>query len=611
MEANEEEKQRQLQLQPQPNPLLRALQDYAATRELPDPRMKYARLLQLHGMLPVMQLSRDPEMSKKYVRLVNRVTGDLMDMQKAYPGLPLDQSLGPCLVLDAAAPSPHQLLKLRKYLTKTNLGMVWLAEVRNSSPVQYVVCKLSRYALFKYYTDNPIEETAVLKALRGHPNIVQVMTEFKAPCDRTFYWSVMEYCSEGDVYSYIEHQSRASPQRFDLRGFGGVHARINGQFTPEAVAGPGGRAVARQLVGRGVYRSVRSTHPEVEWMRVWYHNGCWRLGSQEDVGQDTCMAFVPSEAADPKHIDAKATWRAHVSGNSGDGCANKREFQPAPEVRVGMFSTKEIFRQILQGVLYMHSRGVAHMDLKPDNVLLTRGKDGKLLVRVCDPGMTLRFMDPPAAPAPAARPARHRTQAISMHRGKRGTTKYMSPRVYANDEYYDARLADVWSLGVVLFAMYFLGNPWSTAARTDERFVYLFGDGKIKTVAKRIKDQLDHWKFPHDADLVTMLAQMLCAEDYRFFLDELAQHPWLQLEREAEAPTVIAVAAAGDDDKTNATTEASAGDDDSADGQTEGQRTTPGLQKQPHQHPDSAPAALQAAQAVEASSDADATMKTV
>ena len=85
----------------------------------------------------------------------------------------------------------------------------------------------------------------------------------------------------------------------------------------------------------------------------------------------------------------------------------------------------------------------------------------------------------------------------------------------------------------------------------------------------------------------------------------------LQLEREAEAPTVIAVAAAGDDDKTNATTEASAGDDDSADGQTEGQRTTPGLQKQPHQHPDSAPAALQAAQAVEASSDADATMKTV
>lgn len=44
--------------------------------------------------------------------------------------------------------------------------------------------------------------------------------------------------------------------------------------------------------------------------------------------------------------------------------------------------TRYIMRQVLEGVLHVHSRGVVHRDLKPENILL----DDNLNVKITDFG---------------------------------------------------------------------------------------------------------------------------------------------------------------------------------------------------------------------------------
>lgn len=94
-----------------------------------------------------------------------------------------------------------------------------------------------------------------------------------------------------------------------------------------------------------------------------------------------------------------------------------------------------LFKQILNGVIYMHSKGIAHCDLKPENVLLTRQGTCKLI----DFGTSSVFK------------TAFETDVHLLH-GPRGSPPYVAPEEYTL-KYYDPRLADVWSLGVVYMVM--------------------------------------------------------------------------------------------------------------------------------------------------------------
>lgn len=86
----------------------------------------------------------------------------------------------------------------------------------------------------------------------------------------------------------------------------------------------------------------------------------------------------------------------------------------------------------MQGIDYMHSMGMTHGDIKPDNLLL--GADGQ--VRLCDLGSA------------------QRCGADDMMIRTVGTPAFFSPEM-CDGRPYSARAADVWALGICLYIFVF------------------------------------------------------------------------------------------------------------------------------------------------------------
>jgi len=102
----------------------------------------------------------------------------------------------------------------------------------------------------------------------------------------------------------------------------------------------------------------------------------------------------------------------------------------------------DYFRQVLQGVSFIHSKGVIHQDLKPHNVQIDRDHVASLI----DFGIAARIED---------QSVMHRTHKV------KGSPAYMSPE-QAEGRFLDAR-TDIYSLGMVLYQLCAGRHPFSKA----------------------------------------------------------------------------------------------------------------------------------------------------
>jgi serine/threonine-protein kinase len=115
----------------------------------------------------------------------------------------------------------------------------------------------------------------------------------------------------------------------------------------------------------------------------------------------------------------------------------------------------DIFRQMLRGLAFAHSRGIAHRDLKPGNVFLQSLPDHADHVRLLDFGLA-KFFD-----VEGSRTDETLTKAGIVF----GTPAYMAPE-QATGEAADAR-ADVYGAGVMLFELLTNRRPFQAASRAD------------------------------------------------------------------------------------------------------------------------------------------------
>ncbi|CAG9578051.1 unnamed protein product [Danaus chrysippus] len=117
-----------------------------------------------------------------------------------------------------------------------------------------------------------------------------------------------------------------------------------------------------------------------------------------------------------------------------------------PDVGMAPAAARRYWRQLLDGLGYLHSRGVAHRDIKPENLLL----DAEDQLKISDFGMATLF--------------RHGSRERLLSRVC-GTVPYAAPEVlHAPSRPYRAPPADVWSAALVLLAMLAGGQSLASPA---------------------------------------------------------------------------------------------------------------------------------------------------
>ncbi|OAF68831.1 hypothetical protein A3Q56_03421 [Intoshia linei] len=122
-------------------------------------------------------------------------------------------------------------------------------------------------------------------------------------------------------------------------------------------------------------------------------------------------------------------------------------------VNKGRLSSGEackFFRQILSALEFCHNYNICHRDLKPENLLL----DDKHFIKIADFGMASLQMN-------------NRLLETSC-----GSPHYASPEVIRGEKY-DGTKADIWSCGVILFALLVGSLP--------------FDDGNLRNLLEKVK----------------------------------------------------------------------------------------------------------------------------
>ena len=151
-----------------------------------------------------------------------------------------------------------------------------------------------------------------------------------------------------------------------------------------------------------------------------------------------------------------------------------------------------LFKQVAGAVAYCHSFGVAHRDLKPENILIAQFP----VVKVTDFGLC------------------GYVNQERLMQSFCGSPCYCAPECLCRVQY-DGRLSDMWSLGVILYAMVTGEHPWS-----------VLNTSLMLRQIMKANYSVPSYVSQDCADLIHRLLMVKPLD--RIPMDQLLQHPWLK-----------------------------------------------------------------------------------
>ena len=166
--------------------------------------------------------------------------------------------------------------------------------------------------------------------------------------------------------------------------------------------------------------------------------------------------------------------------------------------------TRFYFKQLLEGLNACHSMGIAHRDMKPENVLF----DSQFNLKIADFGFSILLSG--------------RDGSGALHT-RLGTESYMAPELHQRKSYIGESV-DLFACGIILFIMLSQNPPFSKADPNDPYYRLLYNaDEKFWTMHSRNKAPGFY-----SPDFKSLLTKMLALDpNHRLSIEEIKSHPWV------------------------------------------------------------------------------------
>ena len=168
------------------------------------------------------------------------------------------------------------------------------------------------------------------------------------------------------------------------------------------------------------------------------------------------------------------------------------------------------FKQLVEGLSHIHSKGIIHRDIKLENIFLNKEKTK---VVIGDFGLS-NFWHPGA---------KLETRC--------GSAEYAAPEIFDKTKNYN-QAVDIWSLGILLYAMLSGRLPFEVEG----------GDNNIKELIKIILAGLTNQNFQQLGQVSNesklLISQLLVVDqDLRINLDDVSKHIWIsKLDDDEQVP---------------------------------------------------------------------------
>uniref|UniRef100_A0A673N7F9 non-specific serine/threonine protein kinase n=1 Tax=Sinocyclocheilus rhinocerous TaxID=307959 RepID=A0A673N7F9_9TELE len=160
----------------------------------------------------------------------------------------------------------------------------------------------------------------------------------------------------------------------------------------------------------------------------------------------------------------------------------------------------QFIKQILEGVHYLHTRNIAHFDLKPENIMLLDKNTPLPRIKLIDFGLA------------------HKIAEGVEFKNIFGTPEFVAPEI-VNYEPLGLE-ADMWSVGVITYILLSGASPFLGETKQDTL-------GNISAMNYEFDDEF----FGHTSELAKNFIRQLLEKDTkkRLTIQDALNHPWIKV----------------------------------------------------------------------------------